>query len=150
MANKRLSMRNIRETLRLRLVADLSIRQISRSTRSSVGAVQKVLARASALKLEATAIESLSDAELLGLMYPKPDDVVSNFQPLDCLYLHQELKRKGVTKQLLWEEFNAVHGDRAYRYSQFCTIYRQWLKTQKRSISAMVSHRHGVRSLIYD
>lgn len=146
MANKRLSMRNIRETLRLRLVADLSIRQISRSTRSSVGAVQKVLARASALKLEAATIESLSDAELLGLMYPKPDDVVSNFQPLDCLYLHQELKRKGVTKQLLWEEYNAVHGDRAYRYSQFCTIYRQWLKTQKRSMRQ--THRAGEKCFV--
>ena len=146
MANKRLPMRNIRETLRLRLVAGLSIRQISRSTRSSVRAVQKIIARAAALELDSKAIELLSDAELAGLIYPKPVDTISHFEAPDCLYLHQELKRKGVTKQLLWDEYRAAHRDRAYRYSQFCTIYRQWLKTQKRSMRQ--SHRAGEKCFV--
>jgi DNA-directed RNA polymerase specialized sigma24 family protein len=44
-------MRKIREMLRLRLKAGLSIRQISASTKTSVGAIQKLLARADALNL---------------------------------------------------------------------------------------------------
>ena len=38
-------------------------------------------------------------------------------------HLHQELKRKGVTLQLLWEEYAAAHPEAAYRYSQFCWHY---------------------------
>lgn len=74
-------MRNIREILRL--VAGLFIRQISGSTRSNVGAVQKILVRAAALELDATAINSLSDAELFGLIYPQSADVICDFQALD-------------------------------------------------------------------
>ncbi len=42
-------MRKLRETLRLRLQAGLSIRAISRSTKLSVGGVQKLLNRAATL-----------------------------------------------------------------------------------------------------
>jgi transposase len=37
--------------------------------------------------------------------------------------IHQELKRKGVTLQLLWEEYQKTYGKNAYRYSQFCRYY---------------------------
>ena len=44
-------MRKIREILRLRQAAGLSIRQISASTKVSVGAIQKLLTKADALGL---------------------------------------------------------------------------------------------------
>ena len=40
-------------------------------------------------------------------------------------YLHQELKRKGVTLQLLWHEYRQANPD-GYQYSQFCHLYHQW------------------------
>lgn len=43
--------------------------------------------------------------------------------------MHQELKHK-VTLQLLWSEYMAQVGSKAYRYSQFCHRYRQWLQGQ--------------------
>jgi transposase len=41
-------------------------------------------------------------------------------------YLHQELRKKGVTLQLLWHEYKEKHPE-GYQYSQFCRIYRQWV-----------------------
>jgi transposase len=45
----------------------------------------------------------------------------------DYLVIHQELKKKGVTLQLLWEEYYAIHGDKSYGRSQFCEHYCRWL-----------------------
>ncbi len=47
---------------------------------------------------------------------------------------YQELKRKGMTKRLLWEEYHIEYQDRAYRYTQFCEHYTRWFKKQKRSM----------------
>ena len=44
-------MRKLRDVLRLRHAAGLSIRDISRSTKLSVGGIQKLLSRAQALHL---------------------------------------------------------------------------------------------------
>ena len=37
--------------------------------------------------------------------------------------VHRELKRKGVTLELLWDEYKASHPD-GYQYSTFCLYYR--------------------------
>ncbi|RTZ76311.1 MAG: hypothetical protein DSZ00_00020 [Gammaproteobacteria bacterium] len=39
-----------------------------------------------------------------------------------------------MTLQLLWAEYAARHGERAYRYTQFCHHYREWRARQKRSL----------------
>jgi transposase len=69
---------------------------------------------------------------------PKP---ATNFTKPDFSDLHQELKRKGVTLQLLWAEYAEAHGARAYRYSQFCARYQRWRAQQKRSMRQI--HRAG-------
>lgn len=97
-------MRNIREILRLKHAGGLSIRQIHRSTKVSVGAVQKLLSKADELGLSWPLPDDLDDAELARCFYPKADTRVSErFQQSDWPLMHQELKRKGMTKQLLWE-----------------------------------------------
>jgi len=49
-------------------------------------------------------------------MYRKAAQPDRYAQP-DYALMHQELKRKGVTLQLLWEEYEKVYGQSAYRYS---------------------------------
>ena len=44
----------------------------------------------------------------------------------DYAYVHQELKRKAVTLQQLWDEYHATHGERAYRNSEFCCHYQRF------------------------
>lgn len=102
MAAKRITMRKIREILRLRFAAGLSIRQIKDSTKVSIGAIQKLLSRAQELELSWPLPDELDDTALAGLFYSSADTRPSaRFQVPDWSAIHQELKRKGMTKQLL-------------------------------------------------
>ena len=115
MAAKRTTMRKLRDVLRLRLEAGLSYRQINASTKASIGAIQKALTRAEELGLTWPLPPELDDNQLAGLFYPKADTGTSSrHQAPDWPTLHQELKRKGVTKQLLWEEYTQQYPNRCY------------------------------------
>jgi transposase len=140
-------MRKIRDILRLRLTAGLSIRAISASTKVSVGAIQKLLSQAQSLELDWPLPADLDDNQLARLFYPEADTRVSSrYQMPDSSAIHQELKCKGMTKQLLWEEYTQHYPNRCYSYSQFCERYSQWLKRQKRSMRQ--SHRAGEKCFV--
>lgn len=140
-------MRKIREVLRLRLEAGLSIRQISGSTKTSVGAIQKLLTRAQALEITWPLPEDLDDGRLAAMLYPGADPTSSSrYQVPDWLTVHQSLKHKGVTKQLLWEEYTAQYPNRCYSYSQYCDRFRHWQKQQKRSMRQI--HKAGEKCFI--
>lgn len=98
MPAKRITMRIIREVLRLRLAAGLSIRKIQASTKVSVGAIAKLLARVDELALAWPRAEALDDVALARLVYPGADARVSSrYQVPDWATVHQELKGKGVS-----------------------------------------------------
>lgn len=140
-------MRKLREILRLRLQGDLSIRQIKDSLRLSQGAVQKVTSKAKALNLDWEAIEQLDEQALALCFYPESDTRVSNqFQLPSWIEVHQELKRKGVTKHLLWEEYTQQFPNRSYSYPQYCFLYQDWLKKQKRSMRQ--THKAGEKLFV--
>ncbi len=62
--------------------------------------------------------------------------------------LHRELRRKGVTLQLLWEEYVEAHpGLRTYRYTQFCQNYKDWADAQALDAPAAPRRREAVRRL---
>ena len=63
------------------------------------------------------------------------------FAEPDYALVHQELKKKGVTLTLLWEEYRQAVGDRGYQYTAFCTRYRDWAGKLKRSMRQI--HRAG-------
>ena len=58
--------------------------------------------------------------------FPHSPALVAAGAPTDCAPIHQELKRKGVTLQLLWEAYSADHSGGACRYSQYCLHYQSW------------------------
>ena len=135
-------MRQLREILRLRLHADLSMRQIRDSLRLSLGAVQKVISRAGELRLDWAAIERMDDKQLAHTIYPESDTSTTRpFQLPDWAEVYKELKRKGVTKHLLWEEYTQQYPNRSYSYPQYCFLYKDWLKKQKRSMRQV--HKAG-------
>ncbi len=128
-------MRNIKGILRLKLEAKLSHRQIARSLNIGVGTVSVYGKRASALGLCWPLPTEMSDSDLEQLLFPSPSLNARHGRVMpDCAAIHQELKRKGVTKQLLWEEYKQVHGNAGYQYSQYCGYYRRWRAQQKRSM----------------
>lgn len=147
MSAKRTAMRKIREVLRLKLSAGLSIRQISASTKISVGSIQNILKLAESLGLSWPLPEDLNDQALALKFYPRADAHSSSYYQLPVWSeIHQELKKKGITKQLLWEEYTQSYPNRCYSYSQFCARYADWLKTQKRSMRQC--HRAGEKLFI--
>lgn len=88
----------------------------------------------------------LSDEELQARLYPPPRPRSSVRQEPDYAALHQELKRPGVTLQLLWEEYRASCGEQAYRYSAFCDKYRTFARSLKRSMRQV--HPAGERLFV--
>lgn len=124
-------MRNLREILRLRFQASLSLRQIQSSQRVSLGAVQGIVSQATAQGLDWSSVEQLDDSQLAQLFYPESDvRVSSQFQLPDWVQVHQELKRKGVTRHLLWEEYTQAYPNRSYSYPQYCYLYQAWEKSR--------------------
>lgn len=135
MPNKRLAMRHIKEILRLKLEAKLSHRKISRCLNIGVGTVSLYSKRAKEVGLTWPLPSDLSDNDLEQLLFPSPKVSGRHGRiPPDCASIHQELKRKGVTKQLLWEEYKQTYGNAGYQFSQYCNYYRDWLHQQKRSM----------------
>jgi len=73
--------------------------------------------------------EGLSDAELEKRLFAPVARPPGQPRPLpEWPTVHQELRRKGMTLFLLWQEYKAVHPE-GYQYSQFCERYRQWAGT---------------------
>ena len=140
-------MRKLREVLRLSYSADLSIRKISASTKISVGSIQNILKRAEQLKITWPLPDDWDDQTLALKFYPRSDaQPSSKFQEPVWTEVHLELKKKGVTKQLLWEEYTQQYPNRCYSYSQFCARYAEWRKKQKRSMRQ--THRAGEKLFI--
>ena len=145
MPSKRSPMRKITEVLRLKFEAKLSHDKIARAAGVSKGAVNKYVSLAKAQGLSWPLPPDMDEAALEARLYP-PREASTRYAEPDHAKLHTELKRKGVTLQLLWSEYVAEVGDRAYRYSQFCERYRQWAKRQKRSMRQV--HRAGEKLFI--
>ena len=147
MANRRLTIRKIKEILRLRYEAGRPIRQISSSAGISVGSIQKLLEKAAQAQLSWSLPEEMGDAALSQLLYPGSCVDVQGELPLpDWNKIYQELKRKDITIQLLWEEYGAQHPGRSYSYPRFCSLNRNWKARQKHSMRQ--THQAGHKCLV--
>jgi transposase len=91
----------------------------------------------------------MSDSQLHALLFPSsgPAGTVAPSERTlpDYVHLHTELKRKGVTLMLLWEEYYAEQPN-GYRYSQFCELYRRWARKLK--VSMRQIHKAGEKLFV--
>jgi transposase len=126
MAKKRLSMRKIREVFRLNH-AGLSIRAIARACSIGRETVREYLCRAAEAGLSWPLPDELSDETIEEKLFPSVLTVYGQRRCPDWASIHLELRKKEVTRRLLWEEYKEEETD-YYRYSQFCELYRQWVK----------------------
>ena len=124
MAAERLSMRKIKEVLRLE-AAGHSERSIARSLGISHSTVRLYRERARAASLAWPLPEGLSERELEARLFPPPPPSTQARPLPEWRSVHDELKKKGVTLQLLWVEYKEACPD-GLQYSQFCERYRQW------------------------
>jgi len=131
MARTPITMRYVKDILRLKHQNGLSIREIAGSCGLPASTVGDYLQRAQAAGLSWPLPEGLTDSELSERLL-KPADSAPTSDPAKALpdwpAIHEQLRRKGVTLQLLWREYHQAHPE-GYRRSQFCQLYRDWAKT---------------------
>ena len=144
MPAKRLTMRRIREVLRLKELG-LSGRKIASSLRIGLGTVSNYLARAKAAGLSWPLPEDIDDGALERTLFAEPLKPISSPPLPEWSLVHSELKRKHVTLRLLWEEYKEANPG-GYQYSWFCHLYRRWAGTLK--VWMRQSHRAGEKLFV--
>src|SRR5262245_44542689 len=148
MATERLSMRQIREVLRQKWVLGRSHREVAESLHLGLGTVSVVLEKAQRAGLDWPTVQTLTDEALEAQLYRRPRTTASEtaLRPWpDCAYVHRERRKAGVTLELLHLEYLEHHPD-GYRYTQYCEIYRRWLR--HRGLSMRQVHRAGEKLFV--
>jgi len=146
MAAPRISMRKIKDILRLFHEAGLSRRRIALCLSLSRDTVTKTLMRAEAAGLTWPLPEDLDEAALERLLYPPAEPARDHKRPVpDWAEVHRELKGQGVTLGLLWQEYKTAHPE-GYQYSWFCDLYRQWRR--KLDLVMRQDHRAGEKLFV--
>ncbi len=146
MAAQRISMRKIKDILRLFHQARMSRRRIAACLSLSRDTVSKTLIRAEAAGLSWPLPDGLDEDALERLLYPPAQIQPGGMRPVpDWAEVHRELKRKSVTLMLLWQEYKALHPD-GYQYSWFCELYRTWRK--KIDLVMRQEHRAGEKLFV--
>jgi transposase len=139
-------MRRLRELLRLKCETGLSHRAIAQACAVGLGTVTTTLQRATAAGLTWPLPADVDDAALEARLFARPAYPTTRYRAVpDWTQLHQELKKPGVTLQLLWEEYRAQHPE-GYGRTQFCAHYRDWARRLKPSMRQV--HRAGEKLFV--
>ena len=86
----------------------------------------------------------VSDAELERRLFaPTGGETRRGLARPDWPAIHRELRRKGVTLSLVWEEYRAAHPKDGYGYSRFCDLYRRWERPLRRRHCSICSEPRG-------
>jgi transposase len=138
-------MRKIREVLRLTHELGLSVREVSKATGVGKTAVGDFVARAKVIGITWPVPPEISDAELERRLFTPTErhDGPTRSVP-DWAKVHEELKREGVTRFTLWEEYRAeVPG--GYGYARFCQLLGEW----KKRLSPWMRQTHVVGDKLF-
>src|ERR1700693_4112573 len=126
MAGTRMSRRKIREVLRLTHELGLTVRQVREATGVGKTAVSEYVSRAKVVGITWPIPPEITDADLERRLFTPAGFHDGSTKPVpDWTKVHQELKRRGVTLMILWEEHRAEHVE-GNGYSRFCEVYGEW------------------------
>ncbi len=149
MPARRLSMRKIREVLRLKFGLGLKDREIARSCSIPRSTVANYVFRATQAGLHTWPLApDLGDEALEELLFPPviTKAAAPKAATPDFAWMHEQLRRhKHVTLQLLWEEYKEAQPE-GYQYSQFCELYRRW--TRKVDVVLRQEHHAGEKMFV--
>ena len=127
MPAERVSMRRVREILRLKHACGATDRAIARSLGVARSTVALTFERVAAAGLTWPLPEGLSERVLEAMLYAgagAKQGLRRKAEP-DWTHVHRELRRPGVTLMLLWEEYRAAEPG-GYGYNRWCELYRAW------------------------
>jgi transposase len=145
---RRLSIRQIREVLRLRFGLGLHQDQIARSCSIAQSSVHRYLERAAAAGLSWPLPEEYDDRRINELLFPTrvASTPSKGRGDLDFAAIHNQLRSyKHVTLQLLWEEYRESRPG-GFGYSRFCELYQRWKRNQ--DVVLRQEHRAGEKMFV--
>lgn len=148
MPRERTDMRKIREIVRLQFDCKMSANQIAKVTDTARSVVQECLRRVRSEGLAWPLPKDIDDFQLERLLYGSPKAPNSLGLP-DWSHVHQELRRKGVTRELLWIEYQETEkakGIDILSYPQFCRLYKEW--SQKLNLVMRQEHNAGEKLFV--
>jgi transposase len=148
MAGKRKTMEQIRNILREK-INGTSIHAIARHSGMSRNTIKGYIRLIETSGYSLSEALELDDQTLMGLLYEphKPPAIGTrqgSFQEKLPLYA-AELKRRHVTRQLLWEEYRQEFPD-GYGYTRFCHYLNEYIG--QKEVTAMFSHRPGEKLMV--
>lgn len=147
MSRERLSMRKIKEVLRLKYECHLTNRQIAKSCQIARSSVADYLNRFQEAGSSWLAAQSLSEADLVAKLFSGFEASETGRPVPDYSYIHNELRsHKNVTLALLWEEYKQNYPQEGYQYSQFCEYYQRW--RQKLDYCMRQIHKAGEKVFV--
>lgn len=122
----------------------ISQRSICKMIRTSDRKIRQVMKRLSELNYTYDDVKDMDDESFLALFQQKRKEVKSIHRTPDCAHIHKELKRKGVTLMLLWEEYvgESIALNETYlKYTQFCNVYKQYVEDHQ--LAMHIEHKPG-------
>lgn len=140
MAGKPRPMSQIKQMIRLHRQG-YAIKAIARSLGISKNTVKSYLFKIGGAKLDMDELLSVEDPVLEGLLHSgNPAYRDPRFEHLKehLHYFEKELKKVGVTRKLLWEEYKSTYPG-GYGYSQFCYHFSQ-LSNSARGGTMVLQH----------
>jgi len=140
MPAERITMRHVREVLRLKFVGGVPTREIARRIGVAASTVRTTLERFHASGLSWPLPEEMTDAMLEARLFANAGTKQGHRRHIepDWAAIHRELKRKHVTLSILWDEY-IEREPQGYRYSRFCELYRSW----EAKLSVTMRQTHG-------
>ena len=126
---RRLSMKKIKDVLRLRFITNISYRQISRALNTPSSTTADYCKRFEITNYSIDEFLSLEEDEIYQLLFPEKSlPKTYKTRPIPNVeYIHKEIAKKGVTFELLWQEYKEQHPD-GYGCSQFKEYYYKYKK----------------------
>ncbi len=147
--NGRMKLRDIKRLLKLHYRSDLSVRQIGKALNKPKSTVSDYITRFEKSNLTSEDLEKKSDHEIYTALFPeeckRPKQRVTKILP-DFIKIHLELKKKYVTRELLWKEYKELYPDNHYGYTHFCNLYNAWQK--RTSVTMRINHKAGEKMFL--
>ena len=140
----RLKMKHIRKIIELSEQTDLSVREIKSALNLPRSTINDYLKAWAASDLTLELIQSLNDDQIYTALFGEKPKGSSRPLP-DFAKMNTELKKKHVTRSLLWEEYREKYPE-GLGYSQFCEHYRLWSKQV--SVSMRQVHKAGEKMFV--
>jgi transposase len=141
---RKTSMNKPKEIARLLLECNLGIRPIARACNISASTASTYVEKFKELGASYKEICEIDEDALSELLFPEEEKPSSKPAP-DFIYLHREMKKKGVTLQLLYEEYKRDNPD-GYERTQFYYLYHNWVK--KTDPVMRLTHKAGEKMFV--